>query len=202
MALIKRRKATYYDKFYNVNYYNVRNTAWEFLIKNNVTSYPLDLHNIISNNNWNLLTYKSYSKAYHLPREELKKISTDGFVDLDEEERYCIVINEENSKQRCRFTAAHEIGHIILHKVFKDEDRLEKEANMFAARILMPMILLKELDITTPEQLAEVCDVSIESASYRLKRYNQIKYRERFYTNPLEIEVFNNLKNFIKQKKN
>ena len=149
-----------------------------------------------------LIDIQKLLKSLSSSKRRIKKISTDGFVDLDEEERYCIVINEENSKQRCRFTAAHEIGHIILHKVFKDEDRLEKEANMFAARILMPMILLKELDITTPEQLAEVCDVSIESASYRLKRYNQIKYRERFYTNPLEIEVFNNLKNFIKQKKN
>ena len=132
--------------------------------------------------------------------EDVYDISPDGFTDIDEDKSYIIAINGKNNEQRNRFTICHEIGHIILHKVFRDEKKLEKEANMFAARILMPMLLIKELHITTPEELAELCNVSIDSATYRLKRFNLIIERNKFYTNPLEIKVYNQLKRFIQQK--
>lgn len=61
----------------------------------------------------------------------------------------------------------------------------------------MPMLLIKELDITTPEELANICDVSIEAATFRFKRFNEIKGREKFYTNPLEIKLLNLLKDYI-----
>ena len=72
---------------------------------------------------------------------------------------------------------------------------------MFASRILMPMVLIKELEISSAEELSKVCDVSIEAARYRLERFNQIKAREKFYTNPLEIELARNLKEYIKSNK-
>lgn len=201
MIIGRKEKVKHNEKIYNVNYYNVRNTAWEFLIKNNVTFYPLDLHEILKQNNWKVTTYKQYSCSHHVELEELYKISTDGFTKVDENDDYVIVVNDINNRWRNRFTIAHEIGHIILHKTFKESSRLEKEANMFAARILMPMLLIKELNIQTSENLAEICDVSIEAASYRMKRYNEIKGRERFYTNPFEIALYKQLKPFIENKK-
>lgn len=201
MIIGRKDSSNFYEKQYNINYYNVRNTAWEFLIKNNITSYPLDLHKIIENNHWKIISFKKYCEIYHKTIEELYTISSDGFTKLDETGNYLIVVNEQNKEQRNRFTICHEIGHILLHKVFNNIDRLEKEANMFAARILMPMVLIKELNITTPEKLADVCNVSIESATIRLKRFNNIQEREKFYTNPLEIELYNQLKQFISNKR-
>lgn len=198
MAIIGRKETTnYYEKEYNVNYYNVRNTAWEFLIKNNITSYPLDLHKIIDNNHWAVMSYKKYAQLHQVPLEDLFLNSTDGFTTVDDDNNYLIVINEQNNEQRNRFTICHEIGHIILHKTFQDSKQLEKEANMFAARILMPIILIKELNIDSPEVLASLCNVSLESANFRLKRFNKIQSREKFYTNPLEIQVFEQLKPFL-----
>lgn len=201
MIIGRKEKVKHNEKIYNVNYYNVRNTAWEFLIKNNVTFYPLDLHEILKQNNWKVTTYKQYSCSHHVELEELYKISTDGFTKVDENDDYVIVVNDINNRWRNRFTIAHEIGHIILHKTFKESSQLEKEANMFAARILMPMLLIKELNITTAEDLSQLCDVSIEAARYRLKRFNEIKWRERFYTNPYEIAVYDKLKNFINKRR-
>lgn len=75
--------------------------------------------------------------------------------------------SENSSNVRRRFTIAHEIGHFLLHshneKIFVDkkafrthyrnsdsssgEQKLEREANAFAASILMPRdLLLKDLD--------------------------------------------------------
>ena len=202
MALIKRKqRKNYYDISYESNYYNTRNAAWDFLIKNNVKTFPLDLQSIIKNNHWQLWSYKNYARVYGFSRQDLIDISPDGFTDVDDKNNYRIVINEENSKFRCRFTVSHEIGHIVLHRTFRDSNKLEKEANMFATRILMPMVLIKELKIESAQDLSKLCDVSLQSAEIRLKRFEDIKGRERFYTNPLEIKVYNNLKPFIEKTK-
>ena len=50
-------------------------------------------------------------------------------------------------------------------------------------------------------ELANICDVSIEAATFRLKRFNEIKGRERFYTNPREQQLYQQLKEFIINKR-
>lgn len=114
---------------------------------------------------------------------------------------YYIFINNETNTERQRFTTAHEIGHILLKHNFKNltYEQLEQEANMFAARILMPMCVLNTLNCETVEQIVNLCNVSFESATIRLERLNLIKSRNKFLTNSLEVKVLSNFKNFIKQ---
>lgn len=153
------------------------------------------------NNNWLILSYKQFCNLYGFNENDFIKKYPDGFTaEIKDNNTYIICYNQINNKQRNRFTICHEIGHIILHSVYKNE-RLEKEANMFASRILMPMLLIKELNITTAEELSIICDVSIEAATFRLKRFNEIKGRERFYTNPREKQLYNQLKEFIQRSK-
>ncbi len=184
---------------YDFNYFNVRNNAWEFLIKNDIKTYPLDLRLIAANNDWNICSYSKYCQIARINMDTLIKLHNSGFTKIIDNSIY-IFYNQNNPRQVNRFTICHEIGHIVLKHLYKG-DKLEKEANMFASRILMPMILIKELDITTPKELANLCDVSIEAATYRLKRFNEISGRERFYTNPLEIKVYNLLKDYINFKR-
>jgi len=46
-------------------------------------------------------------------------------------------MNKELSTDRLRFTLAHEIGHVVMHKSKLTAD-MEREANEFAAELLMP----------------------------------------------------------------
>lgn len=62
-----------------------------------------------------------------------------------------ILINITDPIQRQRFTKAHEIGHAVLHKEFSNReeyttvfDLKEREANQFAAELLMPKKLIIE----------------------------------------------------------
>jgi Zn-dependent peptidase ImmA (M78 family) len=88
-----------------------------------------------------------------------------------------IGISPGQTKERKRFTIAHELGHFLLHKdsknsVFLDRDfivkyrsnkpysdieiRQEQEANAFAAAILMPQqLILAELDKSDFQDLSE-----------------------------------------------
>lgn len=180
-------------------YFNTRNEAWKFLIENNVTSYPLDLQQITKQNGWKVLDMRSYVIKHPELRKFVKK--NEG-ITIESNGRYIILINPANSTlERNRFTIAHEIGHIYLQHVSTNNKLIEKEANMFASRILMPMFLIKELNITSAEELAKISQVSIEAATWRMKRYNEIKDRQKFYTNPLEIKVREQLDEFIQRSK-
>ena len=98
-----------------------------------------------------------------------------------------------------RFTIAHEIGHIVLgHFNEFNEFTKEKEANMFAVRILMPMCVLYECRVDSVEELEGMCCVSKESAQYRFNRLQLVKERQKFYTDRLEIKVKHRFAKFIK----
>jgi Zn-dependent peptidase ImmA (M78 family) len=114
-----------------------------------------------------------------------------------EDDRSIIGVNSKHAPTRQRFTVAHEIGHLVMHKgkpVFIDRiDRLvrvnwrdgtpakaEAEANAFAAELLMPRTFLgQEIESVlaqrrqiTPKQLidelAKTFKVSQEAMGYRL----------------------------------
>ncbi len=66
------------------------------------------------------------------------------------EESVVIGSNQNINYFRKRFTIAHELGHFLLkhlikeHEInFYDKDPQEKEANQFAAELLMPLEFIK-----------------------------------------------------------
>jgi len=82
---------------------------------------------------------------------------------------------------RARFTMAHELGHLCLHWGFprprlapdaqipndpSPKGRIEKEANQFAASLLMPRTVANRID--DPHRLAILCRVSDRAAFYRI----------------------------------
>lgn len=106
-----------------------------------------------------------------------------------------IGINQAHSEVRKRFTIAHELGHYVLHKdqgsMFMDkvlyrkssdgytikDERLEREANYFAANLLMPANIVKnyietnDLDFyedSNIQKMAKDFGVSSSAMTYRL----------------------------------
>lgn len=54
----------------------------------------------------------------------------------------CIFLNKNQPNDRIRFTLAHELGHLVLHKFAPSID-MEDEANEFAAEFLVPTEAIK-----------------------------------------------------------
>lgn len=173
------------------NYFNLRNTVWNFLIKTEL-DLPINLVQIIKNNNWLLSAYESNNGKYILnlikekPIEDALTYEYKGFI--------FILYNSLLTKQRIRFAVAHEIGHIVMQHRVRYIKNYEQEANMFAARLLMPMAIIKELNIQSPEELAQTFEVSLQSATYRFERYQMLVERNKFFTSPLEQKVLNKYK--------
>jgi len=115
--------------------------------------------------------------------------SISGLINPDEKTIY---VNQKESDNRQTFTIAHELGHWLLHhdKLSSDKDigvmyrksitslnndPLEKEANCFAANLLVPFFLLEKYKHLSTESLARLFGVSEDVIRFRLQNYNNGK---------------------------
>lgn len=80
-----------------------------------------------------------------------------------------------NDVYRHRFTAAHELGHLVMHGEHAGGDpALEREADRFAAEFLTPSLIVhgllpRRVDFRRLNQLSEQWGVSIKSLIYRCR---------------------------------
>ena len=167
-----------------------RDKAWECLIEANINSLPISLNKILKHYNLKFILFESNIN--------------EAFI-----KNNIIYVNKSLSKTRGRFTIAHELGYILLkhndlsHAIHNENDNKnieEYQANIFARCLLMPAIVLKELNCIEAQDIASVCNVSLQSAGYRSQRLKELIQRNKFKLSPLERQVHNNFKDFINNK--
>lgn len=178
-------------------YQNARNLAWRVLINEKVTALPVDVVD--------LCRRMGIKVQYYQPKDE-----NDGYCTILLG-RPRIFVSSECSPERQRFTIAHELGHILLGHVGKgklanrepsgSDNPIEHDANIFASRLLAPACVLWALDARTPEQIAELCRISYQAASFRAKRMELLYARNKFLTSPMEQQVYDQFGEFIAGKK-
>jgi predicted transcriptional regulator len=96
---------------------------------------------------------------------------------------YLILVKADHTHARQRFTVAHELGHFVLHRrevngEIRDDEfyralpgPLERQANEFAADILMPWHLVNKLQddgVTQLDEMAKHLGVSKQALAIRL----------------------------------
>ncbi len=104
--------------------------------------------------------------------------NVDAFSCWRNDEPY-IFLNTFKSTERSRFDAAHELGHLVLHKHggAKQGKSVEHEAHLFAASFLMPRddVLSSIPFVTSVEQIVKTkgrWGVSVAALAYRLHKLN------------------------------
>lgn len=122
-----------------------------------------------------------------------------------------IYIQKDRCRQRQRFTAAHELGHILLGHIGKYEfmsrssnktaNPLEQDANIFASRLLAPACVLWGCNVKTAADIMRLCDISIQAAEFRMIRMNELYRRNKFLTSDLERAVYWQFYDYIKANK-
>lgn len=123
---------------------------------------------------------------------DVKNKKIDAFTQvhkINNKERYCIVLsNDKQSVARRNFDAAHELGHIILHKNLEkieelssgEQRELEEQANSFAAAFLLPRNeffndLKDPLNLEYYKELKRKWKVSIAAMVMRARQLGVIK---------------------------
>lgn len=114
-----------------------------------------------------------------------------GFYVFENGKRY-IIINSALSRMMKKVVCAHELGHDMLHRelsaggirdgtLFLDSNKTEREANLFAASILIPdSDILSEITYSrSVEALAYQLDLPTELVEYKLELLNYQGYNFR-----------------------
>jgi hypothetical protein len=126
------------------------------------------------------------------PLREVLENEISGWIERRPDGSYGVMVNAAHAHVRQRFTAAHELGHYIYHRdllgagtgdtrAYRAEGtRLpngairpvhERQANSFAANLLMPLAsinALKAEGVTTVAGLADRLEVSQDAMRIRL----------------------------------
>ncbi len=191
------------------NYQQARDKSWEVLIDCKISKMPVNVVEICNFYDFSLFSYvkgKDLIDFFHLGYQTKK---SDGFT-VYHKNKYYIFYNERRSLERCRFTIAHELGHIFLGhlqdnqvtSINREPDpadtKEEHMANIFASRLLAPACVLYELNILSSEKIAKLCDISIQSAEFRASRMQILNARNAYYRSGLELQVRDQFDLFIK----
>lgn len=145
----------------SIDYEKVKNTAYAFLGKYTNGRLPVDLLHIINQiDNLHLMKYSAFAKKQKLPLKEVCDLlqSEDGALWYQPNTNSYILLYNDTvpSKERIRFTIAHELGHYVLrHNELTDKTILSRyslttqeyndfdtEANFFAKHLLVPFPVL------------------------------------------------------------
>ena len=166
----------------------VKKSARTFLLSTDQAQLPIDINSIFESNDWLLFSVEEAEK------ETGMSISTAFYADPNADafscfykNRYVVIYKTRGkSSQRIRFTKAHEIGHIALgHLVEYDlpssysiENNLkyrvlEREADMFAAELLAPTPLLRDIGLINTDYIQKICDISPEAAEIAISDVNK-----------------------------
>ena len=84
---------------------------------------------------------------------------------------YIVVYNGRRKRERAWWSLAHEFGHIVLGHAVKgwhDRTANEREADMFAAELLLPMGAIQEIRRWPLYKIARTCGTSLEATRNRL----------------------------------
>ena len=90
-----------------------------------------------------------------------------------------VLLNNLKSAERSRFDAAHELGHLVLHKhgITQKNKEAENDANSFASAFLMPEATIISQTPSLPTisnliKLKKYWAVSLKAIVYRLNKLN------------------------------
>lgn len=159
--------------------------ARAFIQRAGISWLPVKPSSIARQFGWRLLTVGRLARDTGLPRDQI--INGQDSDVYWYEGSYAIVYNENAYRPRIPYTIAHEIGHIVLrHPEDFEQTRisrgglansaywvLEREAELFAAELLMPLPILRALGAFDQDEIMKICNVSRSTAGIRSKELSQ-----------------------------
>ena len=199
-----------------MDYKKSRDAAWKILIKNHASALPISVYELCRAENIRLVSYEEGGELIDKLNLREHTIENDAFSFSR-----IVFYNSETMPERQRFSIAHEIGHIVLHKptgatvmnreISPNDNPIETEANIFASRLLAPLCILHFLNLNSAEEIAEYCSISMTAAKIRYQRLCDIRQRDQylrqngrpgcFLLSPLERKVYKNFAKYIKKSK-
>lgn len=158
-------------------------TGTQALIQSRTAALPVRVSAIAAHFGIKIVDYAAFTRVYDVDKQELyKKVSCGGFS-LAAEGRFICVLNSGLCHQpRRKWTAAHEIGHILSGHISGEPLLLsagqEREADRFAAELLAPLTVLHFCGVSSALEIERLCGISHEAAVYRFQELTALRRKQ------------------------
>lgn len=153
---------------------------------NTLVTFPVNTKKIVKE--WSDIVIHTFNMA-HESGIDIEAFGSESAVLQCKEGRYMIFYNQDEHASRVKYSILHEFGHYLFGhplKRYENEDEYgfyEVEANCFAAQLLMPEQVLRELRKRgariTKEFLMQHFGVSEEAALRRIETMGKCNYEWR-----------------------
>lgn len=198
-----------HSRIYEPRYDFAIESAYDFIIEQNINSLPVDPFELCKKNNWCVNTIQDLCIDSNEDYSHITNIikTDDGLTFYcPYSDEYSIVYNEYSNYGRIRWTIAHEIGHIVLNHlkdinttILKgclsqdDYEKYDQEAQCFAGILLAPPIILRELGVLDAQTIKIVCDLSNRASESRsdFLNNNHTFYKFEDYRETLINQFYN-----------
>lgn len=159
--------------------------ANEILVSSNViTTFPFPIIKMISEKTNSKMVCRDFTKARAYKNLNISDFGSKSAILIEDQQgKKIIFFNEKEKKERTKFSIAHEFGHYKLEHNYSCSENYgnyEVETNFFAAQLLMPEQLIRELNrrgVNTNEDfLQKYFGVSKEAANKRLSTLSKTEY--------------------------
>lgn len=155
--------------------------AIQLLNENDCIHFPIDVFKIAQQSRYNI---KSYSKSKNLltSLNLLKYAESHLAFSLKYKGNFYIFVSDDLSADSERKVIAHEIGHIVLHKIGENNiiggNEYDEEADEFALYLLAPLPLLSSNSINAPEDIKKLTQLSLNDS--KIVYQNLICYHDDY----------------------
>ena len=174
-----------------------RNLSWQVLINEKINALPINLVELC----------RSMGIAVKL----YNPLDSNSGMTIMINSVPVILVTANESRERQRFTVAHELGHILLGHVGKyklvnrepspNDNPIEQAANVFASRLLAPACVLWGCKVKSVDEIMRMCGISRAAAEFRQQRMNELLKSNKFLIHPLERKVYFQFSDYISKNK-
>lgn len=158
-------------------------TGTQALIQSHTASLPVRVSAIAEHFEIKVVDYAAFSKVYNVDKQELyDRVSCGGFSLVAEGRFFCVLNSGLCHQPRRKWTAAHELGHILSGHI-SGEPLLhspcqEREADRFAAELLAPLTVLHFCGVSSAIEIERLCGISHEAAVYRFQELTALRRQQ------------------------
>lgn len=156
----------------------------EALLKINARTLPICVCEAAECLGIKVVDYTAFVNVYEIDKPFIyKNISYGGFSVRLDGGFVCVLNRDLCGKARRKWTAAHELGHILCGHISDGREEItprdEREADRFAADFLAPLSVLHFCGVSSPAEIERLCGISHQAAEYR---YAELTKKRRSQT--------------------
>ncbi len=192
----------------------LRILAWQILVATDITNLPVNINHICKDSGIRMIKYSSliYPLFDNYKLTESVATIASSFSMNIHNKPFIFYDDAQKNIKITRFAIAHELGHILLKhnelgiiSAFDLDNptfsRGEKSADAFATYLLAPSCILRQLEIHTPDDIVNICNIPYQYVFEKSKYMKQLCKHNIFLDYDLEYKVCMQFSEFIQKYK-